>query len=208
MTCSRRTTTCLICGARDHDNAELLWAALNSTVAALSKHQFGRAAGVEGNLKTEVVDVNMMLVPDIRRASPEAAARAIAACERMTGRDARRHLYEEFTLDDRRELDDATFEILGIEDSGERAAAEGQALPRTSLIYRRAVKEREVIAQRDRGNANRRGALTPQDIAERSVVRARVQPQFTPVPGGFLSPVSTKGTLSICRRARLKPVRR
>ena len=54
--------------------SDLLWAVLNSTVTVLSKHQFGRAAGIEGNLKTEVVDVNMMLVPDIRRASPEAAA--------------------------------------------------------------------------------------------------------------------------------------
>ena len=144
---------------------ELLWAILNSTVVALAKHQFGRAAGVEGNLKTEVVDVNMMLVPDIRRASPEAAARASAACERMTGRDARRHLYEEFTLDDRRELDDATFEILGIEDSGERAALRDR-LYRDVTDLQRAVKEREVIAQRDRRNANRRGALTPQDIAD------------------------------------------
>ena len=60
--------------ALDTTLTELLWAVLNSTVAALSKHQFGRAAGVEGNLKTEVVDVKMLLVPDVRRASPEAAA--------------------------------------------------------------------------------------------------------------------------------------
>ena len=44
---------------------------LNSTVVALSKHQFGRAPSVEGNL---VVDVNMMLVPDVRKAPPEAAS--------------------------------------------------------------------------------------------------------------------------------------
>ena len=77
---------------------------------------------MEGNLKTEVVDVNMMLVPDIRKASPEAADRAVAACESMARRNARRYLYEEFTLDDRRELDDATLEILGIADAEERAA--------------------------------------------------------------------------------------
>ena len=108
--------------ALDSTLTELLWAVLNSTVAALFKHQFGRAAGVEGNLKTEVVDVNMLLVPDVRRASPEAAARAVAACERMSRRDARRFLYDEFTLDDRRELDDATLEILGIEGAEERTA--------------------------------------------------------------------------------------
>ena len=71
--------------AAEHSNMKLLWAVLNSTVTVLSKHQFGRAAGVEGNLKTEVVDVNMMLVPDIRKASPKAADRAVAACERMRG---------------------------------------------------------------------------------------------------------------------------
>ena len=42
--------------AQDQDQRDVLWAVLNSTVTALSKHQFGRAAGVEGNLKTEVVD--------------------------------------------------------------------------------------------------------------------------------------------------------
>ena len=108
--------------ARDESESRLLWAVLNSTMVALSKHQFGRAAGVEGNLKTEVVDVNMMLVPDIRRASPDAIARAVAACERMARRTAQRYLHEEFTLDDRRELDDATLEILGMDDAEERTA--------------------------------------------------------------------------------------
>ena len=82
----------------DGSQTKLLWAVLNSTVAVLAKHQFGRAAGVEGNLKTEVVDVNMMLVPDVRKASPEAAARAVVACERMSSRNARQYLYEEFAL--------------------------------------------------------------------------------------------------------------
>ena len=59
--------------SRPKPAAKVLWAVLNSTPVVLSKHQFGRSAGVEGNLKTEVVDVNMMLVPDIRQASPEAA---------------------------------------------------------------------------------------------------------------------------------------
>ena len=148
---------------RGHTN--LLWSVLNSTVTVLAKHQFGRAAGVEGNLKTEVVDVNMMLVPDIRRASPEAAERAVAACERMSRRNARRYLYEEFTLDDRRELDDATLEMLGIEDADERAALRDR-LYRDVTDLQQAIREREVIAQRDRRRSSRRGASTPQDIAD------------------------------------------
>ena len=63
----------------------------------------------------------MMLVPDIRRADPETAARAVAACRQMTGRDSLRRLYEEFELEDRRELDDATLQMLGVEDPETRA---------------------------------------------------------------------------------------
>ena len=143
----------------------LLWAVLNGTVAVLAKHQFGRAAGVEGNLKTEVVDVNMMLVPDIRKAPPEAARRAIAACERMSKRNASRYLYEEFTLDDRRELDDATLEILGIEDADERVALRDR-IYRDVTVMQHSIRDREVIAQGDRRRSARRGTSTPQDIAD------------------------------------------
>ena len=151
--------------ALDTPSTELLWAVLNSTVAALSKHQFGRAAGVEGNLKTEVVDVNMLLVPDVRRASPEAAARAVAACKRMSRRNAKRYLYEEFTLHDRRELDDATLEILGIEGADERTALRDR-LYRDVIDLQQAIREREVIAQRDRVRSNQRAAASPQYVAD------------------------------------------
>ena len=151
--------------ARDHVQNDLLWSVLNSTVTVLAKHQFGRAAGVEGNLKTEVVDVNMMLAPDIRMASPEAAARAVAACERMSRRDARRYLYEEFTLDDRRELDDATLEILGIEDADDRAALR-ERLYRDVKELQQAVRAREIIAQRDRSRSSQRDTSSPQFIAD------------------------------------------
>ena len=145
--------------------SDLLWAVLNSTATLLSKHQFGRAAGIEGNLKTEVVDVNMMLVPDIRKASPEAAARAIAACEQMSQRDAGHYLYEEFTLDDRRELDDATLEILGIEDADERTALRDR-IYRDVTNLQQAIREREIIAQGDRRNAGQRATSSPQAIAD------------------------------------------
>ncbi len=149
----------------DGDCTELLWAVLNSTIVALSKHQFGRAAGVEGNLKTEVVDVNMMLVPDVRKASPEAAKRAVAACEQVSRRNTRRYLYEEFTLNDRRELDDATLEILGIEDAEERTALRDR-LYRDVTELQQAIREREIIAQRDRLRSSQRAAASPQYIAD------------------------------------------
>ena len=149
----------------DNSLSDLLWAVLNSTITVLAKHQFGRAAGVEGNLKTEVVDVRMMLVPDIRRASPEAAARAVAACERMARRDTGHYLYEEFTLDDRRELDDATLEILGIEDADERVSLRDR-LYRDVTELQQAIRAREIIAQRDRRRSSQRQSSSPQFIAD------------------------------------------
>ena len=37
---------------------------LNSTIVGFFKTFYGRFAGTEGNLKTEVVDVNLMDIPD------------------------------------------------------------------------------------------------------------------------------------------------
>ena len=162
----------LVCKDRLYDvwvadklDPKLLWATLNSTMVALSKHQFGRGAGIEGNLDTHVIDVNAMLVPDIRIASPEAAARAIAACEKMSARSAERYLYDEFVLDDRRELDDATLEILGIQDPSERAETRDH-IYRDLTAFQKATREREIIAQRDRRHSSRTSASSPQDIAD------------------------------------------
>ena len=167
--------------------SDLLWAMLNSTVTVLSKHQFGRAAGIEGNLKTEVIDVNMMLVPDIRKASPEAAARAISACERMSKRDALRFLYQEFTLDDRRELDDATLEILGIEDANERTSLRDR-IYRDVTEMQQAIREREIIAQHDRRNAWPKSCIIPTGNRRRTVARLRIRAEPAPIPGGFCRP--------------------
>ena len=142
----------------------LLWAALNSTIVALSKHQFGRAAGVEGNLKTEVVDVNMMLVPDVRKATPDLAARAVAAVERMAGR-ASRNLAEEFDLSGRQELDDAVLEMLGVANPSERREFR-LGIYRALTDQYSATRARELIAQRDRLRSKRKGVITAEDMAE------------------------------------------
>ena len=163
----------------------LVWAALNSTMVALSKHQFGRAAGIEGNLKTEVVDVNMMLVPDVRKASPEASAQAIDACERISQRNAKRFLYEEFALDDRRDLDDAVLQILGFEDADERAALRDR-LYRDVTDLQQAIREREIIAQRDRAKASRRGELSSQDIANELWAEHRTELALLQFPEDFV----------------------
>ncbi len=171
--------------SRSKAKCEVLWAILNSTPVALSKHQFGRSAGVEGNLKTEVVDVNMMLVPDIRQASPEAADRAVAACEKIGRRLTSRYLYEEFRLDDRRELDDAVLEMLGVEDAGDRADLRDRLYKAMSEMYG-AIRDREVIAQRDRRRASRKATRTALDITDEIWFENQSDLNFLQFPEDFV----------------------
>ena len=172
--------------AQDQDQRDVLWAVLNSTVTALSKHQFGRAAGVEGNLKTEVVDAKMMLVPDIRRADPETAARAVAACRQMTGRDSLRHLYEEFELEDRRELDDATLQMLGIEDPETRTYLR-ERLYQDITDLQKSTRDREIIAQQDRRRSSRTTTSSPQDIADELWSEHQDALDLLEFPGDFIT---------------------
>ena len=171
--------------ARDNSSTELLWAILNSTFVALSKHQFARSAGVEGNVQTDVVSVNMMLVPDVRESSTEAAQRAVAACEKMAKRNAGRYLSDEFDLDDRRELDDAVLEMLGIEDADERTALRDR-LYRAMTDMHDAIRAREIIAQRDRRLANRRTSVTDLDIAEEIWADRRPELHLLQFPDDFV----------------------
>lgn len=151
--------------AKNDISPRMLWAILNSTLVALSKHQFGRAAGIEGNLKTEVVDVNMMLVPDIRRAKPEEAERAIEAAGRMSQRLSSRYLYEEFDLSDRQQLDDSVLEMIGIEDPAQRAEIQRRIYDAIREQYA-ATRQRELVAQRHRRRSQRRGTPSAADMAE------------------------------------------
>jgi hypothetical protein len=123
--------------------AESLVAVLNSTLVGLFKTFYGRFAGTEGNLKTEVVDVNLLEVPDPRGVPANAAKRLRRALESLSRREVGR-LVEEQLMDchsperarrlaagplvlanelrqaDRRALDDAVFELLGVADPRRR----------------------------------------------------------------------------------------
>ena len=119
---------------------------MNSTWVVLSKFQYGRPVGVEGNLKTEVVDVKMMLVPDPTDTPEPAQERVALAFEKLKQRHALYFLSErrlrhmaytqagkerdleklsdqcELDMDDRRELDDAVLEMLGVQSPEQRQA--------------------------------------------------------------------------------------
>lgn len=128
----------------DDLEAETMAGILNSSLVVLSKFQYGRPVGVEGNLKTEVVDANMMRVPNPRLATEAQRERVAGAFRAMKDRPVlgfiserrlRRMAYtakgkeadldraseeSELTQSDRRALDDAVLELLGVASSDER----------------------------------------------------------------------------------------
>jgi hypothetical protein len=145
----------------------------------LFKTFYGRYAGTEGNLKTEVVDVNLMEIPDPRGASPQLAKRLTDALGRMSQREVGR-LVEEQLMDchtpdrarriaagplvlsdelqqpDRHALDDAVFELLGVSDPAERATLVGRLYEETARHFRDIrVVEIEKMEQRGKSDSKR-----------------------------------------------------
>ena len=163
-----------------------LVSSLNSTIVGFFKTFYGRFAGIEGNLKTEVVDVNLMEVPDPRRVSLTLSKRLEAALDNLARRESGR-LVEEQLMDchsperarnlaagplvlpeelqqpDRRELDDAVFEMLGVSDSGERNELIDRLYEATSQHFRDIrVVEIEKMEQRAKSEGTR---LNVHDLA-------------------------------------------
>lgn len=156
-----------------------LVAVLNSTLVGLFKTFYGRFAGTEGNLKTEVVDVNLLEVPDPRGVSADIAKRLHEALESMGRRDVGR-LVEEQLMDchtperarrlaagplvlanelrqtDRRALDDAVLELLGVADPKERDRLIGCLYEATARHFRETrVVEIEKMEQRSKSGNKR-----------------------------------------------------
>jgi len=170
-------------------DADVLGGILNSSIVVLSKYQYGRPVGVEGNLKTEVVDTNMMLVPDPRSASPAVRARVARAFSAMKGRRAMQflsvrrmrgmvlrgrgqaaelgRLSDDSELDqaDRHALDDAVLELLGIRSKAERTEwLQGIYAYLAEMFEQARAKEEEAIANKNR--TRRRGAVRAVEVAE------------------------------------------
>jgi hypothetical protein len=164
-----------------------LAAILNSTIVALFKCFYGRYAGSEGTLKTEVVDTVLLEIPDPRGVSSELAERLDGALKKMMGREVT-HLVEEALLqchseetmrtilagpaelpkelrqEDRRELDECVFELLGVTNRKERKIMVDE-LYRVTTEYYRFQRTQDIQAMENRaGNHVRR--FDAQDLAE------------------------------------------
>ncbi|HUW35002.1 MAG TPA: hypothetical protein VM223_25610 [Planctomycetota bacterium] len=162
---------------------------LNSTWVVLSKFQYGRPVGVEGDLKTEVVDVKAMLVPDPTGAPEHAQRRVANAFNRLKQREVRQFLSErrlrsmayrqagkedeldrlqdtsELDMPDRRELDDAVLEMIGVVSKEER----NELLDALYLYLREffeLTRQKEEKAIVNKKKAKRRGPAKPAEIAQ------------------------------------------
>ena len=161
---------------------------LNSTLMGLFKTFYGRFAGTEGNLKTEVLDVNLIDVPDPREVNENVANRIINALQSMTKRDIGRlveeafmdcHSYEralelaarplalsdELHQADRRELDDAVFELLGVESAKERKILIDRLYGETAAHFR-AIRVTEIQKLEDRAKGEKQRFTASEQAAD------------------------------------------
>ena len=171
----------------DRHESEALAGILNSTIVALFKHFYGRYAGSEGTLKTEVVDTVLLEIPSPRGISPALAERLSNALDRMAKRSVT-HLVEEALLEchseeamrdilssppelprelrqqDRRDLDDCVLQLIGVTDPKKRQKLLEELYLETTKYYRyQRTQDIQAMANRSGKRARRLG---PQDLAD------------------------------------------
>ena len=167
---------------------ELLGAVLNSTLVGLIKIYFGRYAGTEGNLKTEVVDVNLLEVPDLRHATKIATKKLLDGFRQLCKRDTQPLVEEEFMecrssermkrlvekpialpqelkMPDRRALDLAVFELIGVSDAAEREMLCDELYYETANHFRQ-IRIVEVQKQEQRARSEGREFRTDELAAD------------------------------------------
>ena len=172
-----------------HDIApDVLAGILNSTWVVLAKFQYGRPVGNEGNLKTEVVDVTMMPVPDPRAADAATTARVAAAYGRLRKRAAMQFLSArrmrrmaltktgreaqlaglsdlcELDMQDRRDLDDAVAQMIGVRSSRDRESLLDHLYAYLREFFEQ-VRQKEEKAIANKNTSKRKAAVSPAEIA-------------------------------------------
>ena len=141
---------------------DLLCAILNSTLVGWIKCFVSRPMGTEG-FKTEVVDVRRLPIPDPRNISDDLRLRIQTAFADMRRRTTQ-NLVDELGLQDRQDLDDAVFELLGVEDPRERSRLREELYTATRALYG-SLRHVEVQATHNRSRTARRSRVSPHDIA-------------------------------------------
>lgn len=179
-------------------SGKALTALLNSTLVILAKHQFGRPVGVEGNLKTEIVDVSMMLVPDLRRAPRKTIQALESAMDTLAKREPKQLLSErrlrkmafeksgkqvelellpdncELDMPDRRALDHVVLELLGVKTKKERDEWINRLYDYLRQFFEE-TRRKEEQAIVNKNTTKRKGAVSPQDLATQMAAELNTQ---------------------------------
>jgi uncharacterized protein (UPF0305 family) len=172
----------------DAQAVSVLTAVANSTLVANFKTFYGRYAGTEGNLKTEVVDVNLLVIPDPRHATKAVAEKLRKAfaqlCQRTVGgmveegfmecrtparskklAERKIQLPEELRQRDRRDLDLTVFELLGVADEREREELVDELYWETANHFRQ-IRIVEIQKQEQRSKNKEREFRTDELAAD------------------------------------------
>lgn len=168
------------------DESHALAAILNGTLVGLFKHFYGRYAGAEGTLKTEVVDCLLLPVPNPVGITKELAGRLENALASLAKREVT-HLVEDALLqchssehlrvilskapdlprelqqEDRRELDEAVLELLGVGSHRERKRILDELYIETTLYYRY-LRTQDIQSMENRAGGKQR-KFTTEDLA-------------------------------------------
>ncbi len=168
--------------------AEAFAAIANSTLAAYFKTFYGRYTGTEGNFEMMAIDLNLLEVPDPRHATKAVAKKLQDAFTKLCQRDTRPMVEEEFMechsaerakklaekpvglpteleMQDRRTLDLAVFELLGVPDAKEREALCDELYRETANHFRQ-IRVVEIQKQEQRARAEGREFRTDELAAD------------------------------------------
>jgi hypothetical protein len=173
-------------------NADLLAGILSSSFVILSKYQFGRPVGVEGNLKTEVIDTKMMLVPDPGAGSAASRKKVIAAFQPLKAREAKQLLSErrmrhmakakrgkhdelaefsdvsELEMADRHALDDAVLEMMGVASQSERKQIRTRLYEHLEEMFD-AARRKEERGIENKNKSRRKSGISVGELASQIV---------------------------------------
>jgi hypothetical protein len=185
---SNKRMICLLSERLSKVEQAILVAVLNSTIVALWKNYYGRYTGTEGALGTDLLDVEMLHVPDPRNVPVATADRLLVAFKLMSKRDIGR-LVEEDLMDchsydrarelsarplalsrelqqaDRRELDDAVFELLGVTSAVERKKLVDRLHAETAAHFR-AIRVTEIQKMEDRAKGGKTAFAADEQAAD------------------------------------------
>ena len=167
---------------------KILAAIANSTLVAFFKTFYGRYTGTEGSFEMMVIDLNFLELPDPRNAPKAIAKKLCDAFDRLGKRNTSAmveaafmecrsserikklaenpiELPEELKQSDRRDLDLAVFELLGVSDAREREKLVEELYQETANHFRQ-IRIVEVQKQEQRAQSEGREFRTDELAAD------------------------------------------